>query len=59
MLAHQRTVGRSNADGDRCINSALVNILTKGKGGAMPPMEGTNIQELRKIVNATNRELIL
>ena len=34
---------RSNADGDRCINSLLVNVLTKGQGGAILPMEGTNL----------------
>ena len=39
---------RSNADDDPCINSVLVNILTKGQGGAMLPMEGTNLQELNK-----------
>ena len=48
MLAHQGTVERSNADGDRCINSVLVNLLTKGQGGAILPMEGTKLQELKK-----------
>ena len=47
---------RSNADGHRCINSGLVNILTKGQGGAILPMEDTNLQELEKIENVTNRE---
>ena len=54
MLAHQGTVERSNADGHRCINSILVNVLTKGQGGAMLPMEGTNLQEQKKIENDTN-----
>ena len=39
MLAHQGTVERSNADGYRFINSVLVNVLTKGEGGALLPME--------------------
>ena len=47
---------RSNADGYRCINSTLVNVLTKGQGGAILPMEDTNLQELRKIENETDRE---
>ena len=47
---------RSNAHGDRCINSVLVNVLTKGEGGAMFPMEGTKLQELKKIENGNNRE---
>ena len=56
MLAHQGTVERSTADGDRCINSVLVNVLTKGQGGAILPMEDRNLQELKKIENGTNRE---
>ena len=56
MLAHYGTVDRSDADGDRCINSVLVNVLTKGQGGAILPMEDTNLQELKKIENVTNRE---
>ena len=56
MPAHQGTVERSNADGDRCINSVLVNVLTKGQGGAILPMEDSNLQELKKIENVTNRE---
>ena len=56
MLAHWGTVERSNADGYRCINSVLVNVLTKGQGGAILPMEDTNLQELKKIENVTNRE---
>ena len=38
MLAHSGTVERSNANGYRCINSILVNVLTKGQGGAILPM---------------------
>ena len=56
MLAHQGTVQRSNVDGDCCINIVLVNVLTKGQGGAILPMEGTELQELEKIENGTNRE---
>ena len=56
MLAHYGTVRRSKADGDRCINSVLVNVLTKGQGGAILSMEGTNLQELRSKENGTNRE---
>ena len=47
---------RSDADGDRCITSVLVNILTKGRGGAILELEGTNLQELKKIEIGTNRE---
>ena len=47
---------RFDADGDRRINSVLVNVLTKGQGGAILPMEDTNLQELKKIENVTNRE---
>ena len=56
MLAHWGTVERSNADGDRCVNSVLVSVLTKGQGGAILAMEGTKLQELKKIENGTNRE---
>ena len=56
MLACYGTVERSNADGYRCINSFLINVLTKGQGGAILPMEDTNLQELGKIENVTNRE---
>ena len=56
MLAHWGTVQRSNADGYRCIDSILVSVLTKGQGGAILPMEDTNLQELKKIENGTNRE---
>ena len=56
MLAHSGTVERSNADGHRCMNSVLVNVLTKGQGRAILPMEDTNLQELKKIENVTNRE---
>ena len=38
------------------MNSVLVNVLTKGQGGAILPMENTNLQELKKIGNVTNRE---
>ena len=38
------------------MNSVLVNVLTKGQGGATLPMEDTNLQELKTIVNVTNRE---
>ena len=55
MLAHQGRVERSNADGHRCISSVSVNDLTKGGGGAILPMEGTNLQELKTIENVTNR----
>ena len=56
MLAHSGTVEGSNADGHRCMNSVLVNVLTKGQGGAILPMEDTNLQELKKIENVTSRE---
>ena len=56
MLADYSTVERSNADHNRCINSVLVNVLTKGQGGAILPMENTNLQELKKKGNVTNRE---
>ena len=56
MLAHEGTVDRSDAADDRCINSVSVNVLTKGQGGAILPMEYTNLQELEKIANVTNRE---
>ena len=45
----------SNADGDRCRNSVSVNVLIKGQGGAILLMEDTNLQELKKIENVTNR----
>ena len=38
------------------MNSDLVNVLTKGQGGAIIPMEDTNLQELKKIENVTNKE---
>ena len=56
MLARWGTVERSNGNGDRCINSVLVNVLTKGQGGALLSMEGTKLQELSKMDNGTNRE---
>ena len=39
---------RFNADGYRCIKTALENVLSKGQGGAILPMEDTNLQELKK-----------
>ena len=39
---------RSNAEGDCCINSFLANVLTKGQGEAILPMEGKNLQELKE-----------
>ena len=30
------------------MNSVVVNVLTKGQGGAILPMEDTNLQELKK-----------
>ena len=48
MLAHQGTVERSTADGLSCINSNSVNVLTKGQGGAILPMEDANLQKLKK-----------
>ena len=56
MLAHSGTLERSNADGDCCIISVLVNVLTKGQAGAILPMVGKNLQELKNIENETNRE---
>ena len=38
------------------MNSILVNVLTKGQGGAILPMEDTNLQEVKKIGNVTSRE---
>ena len=38
------------------MNSILVNVLTKGQGGAILPMEGTNLQELKRIEHVTNKE---
>ena len=55
MLAHEGTVDRSNAESDHCMNSVLVNVLTKGQGGAILWIEGTNLQELKKVENVTNR----
>ena len=48
MPAHYGTVERSDADAHRCMNSVLVNVLTKGQGGAILPMEDTNLQELKE-----------
>ena len=41
------------------MNSVLVNVLTKGQGGAILPMEDRNLQKLKKIENVTNRERFL
>ena len=38
------------------MNSVLVNFLAEGQGGAVLPMEDTNLQEVEKIENVTNRE---
>ena len=38
------------------MNSVLVNVLTQGQGGAILPMQDTNLQELKKKENVTNRE---
>ena len=38
------------------MNRVLVNVLTKGQGEAILPMEDTNLQELEKKENVTNRE---
>ena len=56
MLAHHGTVKRSDADGYRRTNGVFVNILTKGQGKEILPMEDTNLQELRKLENGINRE---
>ena len=55
MPAHYGTVERSNADGYRCLNSNSVNVVTKGQGGAILPTEDTNLEELNRIENGTNR----
>ena len=59
MVNHSGMVDRSNAKGHRCINSVLIDNLTKGQGGAIPPMKGTNLQVLKKIENGTDRVWIL
>ena len=33
------------------MNSVLVNVVTKGQGGAILPMEDTNLQKLKKKCN--------
>ena len=38
------------------MSSVLVNVLTKGQGGAILSMEETNLRELKNIENETNRE---
>ena len=55
MLAHYGTVERSDADSDRCINSVLVTVQTKGQGGARLPMEGTSLGKLKKKESKINR----
>ena len=37
------------------LDNYLVNILTKGQGGVILLMQDTNLQELKKIENITNR----
>ena len=56
MIAHWCMVKVPNADGQRCIYSDLVNVLTKSQGGAILLVECTKIQELEEIENGTNRE---
>ena len=48
MLAHSSKAERSNVDGDCCINSNLVNILTKDHGVAVLPNWDIKLQELIK-----------
>ena len=55
MVTNYLMVERSNADGDHSINSVLVNVLTKGQGGAILLMECTKRQELKKKKDETNR----
>ena len=55
MVTNQVTVERSNADDRRCINSALVNILTQDHGGAILLMECTKLQEINKMESVANR----
>ena len=55
MDNHKGMVDRSNAKGRRCTNRALVNVVTKGHGGAILPMKGASLQELKKIGNGTER----
>ena len=38
------------------MDSVLVSVLTKAQGGAILPMEDTNLQELTKKENETSRE---
>ena len=59
MFAHQGTLERPNANRYRCINSALVNVLTKDQGGAILLMEDTNLQELKKKENRTDSKWIV
>ena len=55
MVTHQGMVHRCNSEGHRCINSVLVNDLTKGQGGAILLLECKKLEELKKIVKLTNR----
>ena len=48
MVTHWGMVERYNADVHRCIYSVLVNVLTKGRGGAILLMECTKLEELDK-----------
>ena len=41
---------------DRCINRVSVNVLSKGQGGAILPLDGTKLQELKEMENGINRE---
>ena len=57
MLAHKGTVEHSNAEGDRGINSVLVNVLTKGQGRSILPKGGHKTPgNFKKVENGTNRE---
>ena len=48
MVIHKGTVDRSNVDVHRCINSVLLNSMTRGQGGAKILKESTNLQELKR-----------
>ena len=43
MVYHQGTVHRCNEVGHCYIKSVLLNVLTKGQGGAIVLMKGTNL----------------
>ena len=55
MVTHWSMVERSNAEGNRCINSVFASVLTKDQGGVILLKECTKLQELKKIENVTNR----